>query len=1233
MAQKQYSFDFVLNAVLNGGFSGTFTKAQQEFIRLGNEIKNLQAIQRDIAAYQKQQQAVQNTTGKLENLKKQYELINKQISETTGSTTALEREKLKLEQRITSTEAALEKQRAKLNDTKERLDAAGVSTDDLAGKDAALTEKIKELTEEQKKAAEGAKEFGNASVEAIQGVADAVAAAGIAKAVKGIADAYSECVGVAGDFEQAMSAVEAIAEANNREMTALTAEAKELGATTIYTAQQSANAMEFMAMAGWDAQEMLAGMKGMTTLAAAAGENLAQVSDIVTDNLTAFGMQASDTAHFADVLAAAAANSNTNISIMGETFKSSSAVAGALGYSIEDVAVMVGLMANNAVKGSRAGTALRNIFNGLLEGTTLMADAFGELDYSAINSDGTMKGLMETVKDLRYYFDQMTEAERVNNAMNIAGMRGYNGLLAILNATDEDFQSLYDSINNCSGAAERMASVKLDNLNGDVTIMNSAMEALQNTIGEQFNPELRELARTGTEVLNWANGFIQENPALVKGVMAGGAAFIALGTAIVGVNAAIKVFKELNLVSLFTGHAGVLLGVAGGIAVATAAVVAFNESMKNSLDETWELTAVSREQYRQLQEVNAEYERACDIYGETSYEAQALKWKVDELNAEYESGKQTFEDYRAASEALRDEYRKMVESHENALAGIDKEESGVFSLIKKLAELSSTTESAAQNQDAILAIINELNRAMPELAITYDSVAAGADGYIKSLYDMAKAQADAKRMAENYENYVNRLMDRDALATAKENAEENARIAQEEYEAASKAYNDAAKMYQYASDGGLSMALGTRYEAAALDEAAAKRNYYNAELERTTADYEENEAALAALEGTFRGYADAQADAAEEETTLQGLLTDTRARLRELAEAYTEAYKAAKDSFEGQFGLFDEAKADADATLEAAQAALDTQLAYWQEYAANIAALKEISAEDLGVTQENYDALMKYVRSGGPQAAGLAAEMVKAINEGNTKALTDLATTLGEISESQEQAAQDVADWSSGLTEQMDELIREIGEDIAALDMSPDAMANGRATIQAYINAAEDMLPQVQAAYARVANAAKTAMTNNILAAIDYQPLNPRDIPTPGELLEMTRNAPWRNGYAAGTESAPPGWAWVGENGPELMRMSGGEQILPAEVSRRLAEDYRLYNSYYSHGVQQARTLEVVGTGNTAGKIEMHFHIEAGASPETVSAWEEYARSGALKAVVMEVMEDAEADARRRAMT
>lgn len=1220
MAQKQYSFDFVLNAVLNGGFSGVFTKAQQEFIRLGGEIKNLQAIQRDIAAYQKQQQAVQNTTAKLDNLRRQYELVNRQISETTGSTTALEREKLKLEQRIANTSNALEKQQEKLNGTKERLDAAGVSTDDLAGKDAALTEKIKELTEEQKKATEEATGFGGKSVMAIEAVGGAIAAAGIAGAMREIADAYSECVGVAGDFEQAMSAVEAIAEANNREMAALTAEAKELGATTIYTAQQSANAMEYMAMAGWDATEMLAGMKGMTTLAAAAGEDLAQVSDIVTDNLTAFGMQASDTAHFADVLAAAAAKSNTNISIMGETFKSSAAVAGALGYRIEDVAVMTGLMADAGVKGSRAGTTLRNIFNGLLSGATLTADAFGELDYSAVNYDGTMKGLMETVSDLRYYFDQMTEAERVNNAMTIAGMRGYNGLLAILNATDEDFQSLYDSINNCSGAAERMASVKLDNLNGDVTIMNSAMEALQNTIGEQFNPELRELARTGTEVLNWANGFIQENPALVKGVMAGGAAFGTLATGIVGVNAAIKVFQALKLASLFTS-AGPLLAVAGGIAVVTGAVVAMKTAADDSIPSIGELTEASRQEYEQIQKLKAEYEEVAATYGETSDQAVYLAWRIDELTESYQSSKQALEDYVAECDTLNDSLRADLSAIRETFDSIDSSEGTTLALVHRLQQLASQTEQTVGTQEEMKAIIKELNEVVPGLALNYDDVISGVSDYGEAIETAVKAQAAMERYQAAQKAMVEAY---NAQYTAQQKLDE----IEGERAAAQERYNNAYAAYRALVDSipkdarNASSVVSSSEQYAEWRAAQNALDSYNSLWDEYTATLREATEAYDMCRDELVDYIEAMNDASDSSDDLKYAVEGVMERVQSLAKAYEEAYEAAKDSFEGQFGLFDEAKADADATIANAQKALDSQLKYWKDFSKNMETLKNASGENLNITQENMDALIQYLKSGGPEAAGLLANLAESVEQGDYAAVEHLAETIGEVNAMRDQDAQDMADWIVGLTEQMDGLIGDMKDEIGELDLSYEARKNGMATMQAYVDAAKDMLPQVYEAYSIAAQAARRA-----LGGPEIYSYFVRSNWTGSDLRII-------GAYASGTENAPPGWAWVGEEGPELMRMHGGEQILPTEASRRLAEDYSLYNTYAAQSVPQVRTLEVTENGTTAAqaKVEVHVHVEAGAAPETVNAWQNYASSGELKAVVLEVLEDAEADMKRRAL-
>ncbi len=375
---------------------------------------------------------------------------------------------------------------------------------------------------------------------------------GIAETCHQIANAFDECVKKASDFEATISTVQALSSASDSEMELLSAKAKNLGATTKFTASEAAQAMVFMGMAGWDAQQMLDGMSGMLDLAAASGSDLGTVADIVTDNLTAFGMKAEDTAHFADVLAAAATNSNTSVEIMGETFKNSAAVAGALGYSVEDVSTAVGLMANAGIKGTIAGTALKNTFNGLLDGATLTSAAFGEVEISAVNADGTMKDFGETVNELRGYFSQMTEAERVMNAKDIAGAYGYNGLLAIVNSTQQDFDKLTDSINECEGAASRMAEVKMDNLQGQVTLMNSAMDALKNTLGSAYDDELRELAKAATDVLTAINEFLEKHPTVTKAIVGITAAITGLVSAFATfatVSAAVNMVKKFAAAS------------------------------------------------------------------------------------------------------------------------------------------------------------------------------------------------------------------------------------------------------------------------------------------------------------------------------------------------------------------------------------------------------------------------------------------------------------------------------------------------------------------------------------------------------------------------------------------------------------------------------------------------------------------------------------------------------------
>ena len=310
------------------------------------------------------------------------------------------------------------------------------------------------------------------------------------------------------NFESGMSKVQAISGASGEDLAALTDKAKEMGAKTKFSATESAEAMQYMAMAGWKTGDMLNGIEGIMNLAAASGEDLATTSDIVTDALTAFGLSAQDSTHFADILAQASSNANTNVGMMGETFKYVAPVAGAMGYSAEDVATAIGLMANSGIKASQAGTSLRSILTRMAKPTKEVQTAMDQLGVSITDSDGNMKSLHEIMDELRTGFSGLSEAEKTNMAAALGGQEAMSGLLAIVNASDGDYQKLTDSIKNCDGAAANMAETMQNNLGGQLTILGSTAESLALEIYESVKSPLTDMTKLGIDaVSNLTEGF------------------------------------------------------------------------------------------------------------------------------------------------------------------------------------------------------------------------------------------------------------------------------------------------------------------------------------------------------------------------------------------------------------------------------------------------------------------------------------------------------------------------------------------------------------------------------------------------------------------------------------------------------------------------------------------------------------------------------------------------------
>ena len=416
------------------------------------------------------------------------------------------------------------------------------------------------------------------------------------------------------DFDAAMSKVAAVSGATGSEMDALREKAREMGSKTKFSASEAADAMNYMAMAGWKTNDMLSGIEGIMNLAAASGEDLASTSDIVTDALTAFGLSASDSGHFADILAAASSNANTNVSMMGETFKYAAPVLGSLGYSAEDSAIAIGLMANAGIKSSQAGTALRSAITNLAKPTGTVASAMKQYGISLTDSSGKMYSLRELMEQLRQKLGGLSEAEQAQVAASLFGKEAMSGMLAIINGSPADFEKLSNAIDTCSdtvdgynGTTEKMAAVMQDNLAGQVTILKSQLEELAISFSDILMPTIRSIVSRIQELvdkLNQLDPQTKETIAKIALVAAAlGPMLVVLGKTISSVGTVFSAVSKLPAlfsavqsgIGAVTGALGVSLGPLLAIIAAVAALVAAfvhlwktNDEFKSNIIAIWE---------------------------------------------------------------------------------------------------------------------------------------------------------------------------------------------------------------------------------------------------------------------------------------------------------------------------------------------------------------------------------------------------------------------------------------------------------------------------------------------------------------------------------------------------------------------------------------------------------------------------------------------------------------------
>lgn len=537
--------------------------------------------------------------------------VNKEIKGTQKSLKDVER-LLKLDPKNTELLAQKQQLLAKsaeesakkvkeLHEIEKKMVEAGV--DKNSEQFQALQREIAEAEHAAKDAEKALRDFGSVNLQKLEtslsNIGDKATKAGksLTKNVTmPIVAGFTAAAKVTTDFDASMSQVAAVAGVTGDEFDALREKAREMGAATKFSASEAADAMNYMAMAGWKTEDMLGGIEGIMSLAAASGEDLATVSDIVTDALTAFGMSAEDSGHFADVLAAASASANTNVSMLGESFKYVAPVAGALEYNVEDVAVALGLMANSGIKAGTAGAALRTILSNMANPSEKMANAMRVLGVSLADDEGNMKSLMEVMQDFREGFkntnipieeltssvealDEKLEsgeisqkkydkeleelmtraygAEGANKAMYasmLAGQRGMSALLAIVNASDADFDNLTKNIYNSNGAAKKMADVMQNNLAGKLQVLKSQLEELAISVGDILMPVLTKIVEAVQGFVDWLNSMDESTKSIIVTIMAVVAAIgpllIVIGKIAAGLSALLKLWPAIKGIGL-----------------------------------------------------------------------------------------------------------------------------------------------------------------------------------------------------------------------------------------------------------------------------------------------------------------------------------------------------------------------------------------------------------------------------------------------------------------------------------------------------------------------------------------------------------------------------------------------------------------------------------------------------------------------------------------------------------
>lgn len=1192
-SRKEYEMLFRLNAQMGSSYNKTFKAAQDELAAMQKEIQSLSKTQADITAYQKQQTAVENTRKRLELLQQQYDNIQKEIQQTGEFSADLQNKLLAKQQQIDKTTSSLNRQTEKLDEMGDALKEAGVDMDDLGQSSAQLTNRIDALKKEQEEVAEGAQTFGNKASQAFSAVHEAIVAAGIATALKEVYEYFADCAQASMDFESAMTGVAKTTDLTDDELSTMSDAIKEMSTEIPATTEELAAIAESAGQLGIHKESLL----DFTEIMAMLGTSTNMTADEAATSLSRLANITGMSQEDFDRLGATIVDLGNNLATTEkEIVDMSMRIAGAgaqVGMTEAEIMSFSGALSSVGIEAEAGGSAFSTLISNMSlavqqggDGLEQFADVAGmsASEFAAAFEEDAAGAIIQFIQGLGNMESEGRSAIAVLDDMGLSDIRMRDALLRAAGASDVFTNALQIGSNawDENTALVNEATKRYATTQSQLTMMQNAYKNLKVAIGDAYTPALQKAYSVGTQVLNAVSQFVKQNPALVNAITAFvgviGAVTIALTayTAVVKIaNAVTAAFATVSSVAL-----GPIFAVTAAVAAVTAGIVALATAAANdAVPSVSELTEAARGMKDAMDEANTTFESTAAQTAATAEVADQYITKLEEMG-----------DYTQLSEAEQEQYRNTL----SLLCELVPELSDLIdaqngTIEGGTAALRANTEAWKENAEA-----QAYQEYMNQLAEQYNAVMVEA---AENSIGLTKSQLQLEAANKKYNDTVARM---DQLWNE---AAAEAEAYNEEYYAMTDATNFLTQEY-YDLQNSLYDINDEMWEA----EQSAK-NYQKAieeDQEAVAAAKEEMELAQEAVDmltAATQDGGDAATEAAAQEQELQTAITGVKEEINALVTAYTEAYDAALESISGQYQLWDEAAGVVATSAGTINSALESQITYWQDYNANLQTLTERSADIEGLSE-----MIASFADGSEESVNAIAGMAGATDE----QLATMVANWQTLQTEQEAAAGSLADLKTDFTATMDELQAELAADIEAMDLGAEAAASGKATIQGFVSGAEGMLPQVQAAYSRIAQAA--------IDAIDAK----LEIHSPSRVMEEKADMTWA-GYIQETEALEPDVA-------EAMSSAAGAgfDAFSAEELQAVGIVPQLMAYLASYQASNAISAEVGGNINTVPQtitFEITYDVSGANADDIMPRLEAYSED--LVDLIRSVIEEDRVNARR----